>query len=126
MLSIPMALLACAGSVIGINVPDRPKVTVVSDECRRRCIGRWTRKDDEPKPTPFPTLDTMNRAPHHMMALSLAGIDASLHMLKETPKAFHELNFKWRNQRQLRKKRRRAAAAGKKNVFKKSLRGKTR
>lgn len=44
----------------------------------------------------------------------------------ESPLDFHQLNFKHRNQRQLRKRRRQAAAAGKKNVFKKRLRGITR
>jgi len=32
-------------------------------------------------------------------------------------KAHHEFNFKWRNQRQVRKNRRRAHAAGKRNAF---------
>lgn len=37
--------------------------------------------------------------------------------LPETPKAYHQLNFKWRSQRQVRKRRRKAHAAGKKNAF---------
>lgn len=49
-----------------------------------------------------------------------------LPLLKERTPDFHQLNFKWRNQRQLRKQRRQAAAAGKKGVFSKRLRGTTR
>lgn len=37
--------------------------------------------------------------------------------IKEAQPDFHELNFKWRNQRQLRKNRRRANALGFKSAF---------
>lgn len=45
---------------------------------------------------------------------------------KESQKDFHELNFKWRNQRQLRKRRRTLQAAGCNQAHATRLRGKTR
>jgi len=51
--------------------------------------------------------------------LTAAGMAGGMlvHRLKPVSLAHHQLNFRWRNQRQLRKNRRRAHAAGKLNAF---------
>lgn len=50
--------------------------------------------------------------------LTAAGMGSGLtYLLKPTPTPHHQLNFRWRNQRQIRKARRRAAAAGYRKAF---------
>jgi len=55
--------------------------------------------------------------PLMIMSAESGGFEDYANMFRQISPGYHQLNFKWRNQKQVRKNRRRAHAAGKKNAF---------
>jgi len=56
--------------------------------------------------------------PMILFSAASGGFKDYANMFKSISPGYHQLNFKWHNQKQIRKNRRRAHAAGKKNAFK--------